>query len=525
MKKLLLLAPLFLFLPLFTSAAMCPTLSEDMWYKSCDEGLDEELCLRTVSGDQVSQLQNFLTDHYQPTTNIIIGYFGRRTESFVRRFQAEHGLPQTGRVGPLTRAAVQRVCGNTSGDTGSGSTGNSGSTGVVPICPAFYPVPPTCSDGSPVATYTSGCHTGWRCPTATDIPAQCPPPQPTTACATGWRTIPLGVPDGLGMCTLGWVCDSIGNTGNSGAGSSGTDAASSGSHSGCSSDAQCGAGYRCSIVQTETYPPRTYGQCVRSGSAICTPLTPQTQTLTCPAGQTGSITETRISSCPTGATTPVWGEWVTTANSCAPITTTSTYNAGTSVGACVSDGITYEEGATLTTVPYAGHPSRVSFTCDNGVWTQFVGDSTGDRIVVLRCVGATCSYSGGKNNPLQFRLFGHKVGNLLHGRAPYTFTIYATPPCTAATVSWGDGSITELAAQQCTNAGALLSAPNLTHTYTAPGNYTITQKDAYGGPTDYPGKIRVDPVTSAAQSSQLASALVALQEILEKLRTYLGNQD
>lgn len=48
----------------------------------------------------------------------------------------------------------------------------------------------------------------------------------------------------------------------------------------------------------------------------CTPLVSQTQTLSCPSGQTGSTTQTRTSSCATGATTPTWGTWVTTGNTC-----------------------------------------------------------------------------------------------------------------------------------------------------------------------------------------------------------------
>lgn len=47
---------------------------------------------------------------------------------------------------------------------------------------------------------------------------------------------------------------------------------------------------------------------------ICEPFAPQTQTLACPSGQDGNITQTRISTCPG----PSWSEWTTTANNCAP---------------------------------------------------------------------------------------------------------------------------------------------------------------------------------------------------------------
>lgn len=48
----------------------------------------------------------------------------------------------------------------------------------------------------------------------------------------------------------------------------------------------------------------------------CVVQAPQTQTLACPSGQTGSITQTRTSSCPTTTGSLVWSAWTTTANSC-----------------------------------------------------------------------------------------------------------------------------------------------------------------------------------------------------------------
>lgn len=58
----------------------------------------------------------------------------------------------------------------------------------------------------------------------------------------------------------------------------------------------------------------------------CTPLPAQSQTLSCPSGQTGSIAQTRTSSCAADATAPAWSTWQTTSNTCvtlpAPVTTT-----------------------------------------------------------------------------------------------------------------------------------------------------------------------------------------------------------
>lgn len=52
----------------------------------------------------------------------------------------------------------------------------------------------------------------------------------------------------------------------------------------------------------------------------CVPLPEETQTLSCPAGQTGSIVQTRTSSCNFNSL-PVWGAWVQTSNTCKIVST------------------------------------------------------------------------------------------------------------------------------------------------------------------------------------------------------------
>jgi len=66
----------------------------------------------------------------------------------------------------------------------------------------------------------------------------------------------------------------------------------------------------------------TYATCTPA-TATCTPLAAQTQTLTCPAGQTGTWTQGRTSSCPAGATTPVWSGWTDTVKTCTTPTATT----------------------------------------------------------------------------------------------------------------------------------------------------------------------------------------------------------
>lgn len=64
-----------------------------------------------ATGGQVSALQRFLAaqGYYQPVT----GYFGPLTFTNVAHFQQGRGIVSTGGVGPLTRAAIQQLCGGT----------------------------------------------------------------------------------------------------------------------------------------------------------------------------------------------------------------------------------------------------------------------------------------------------------------------------------------------------------------------------------------------------------------------------
>lgn len=65
-------------------------------------------------GAEVTQLQNYLaTDPAIYPDGLITGYFGSKTQAAVKRFQATHGLPQVGRVGPLTRTKLAEVFGGT----------------------------------------------------------------------------------------------------------------------------------------------------------------------------------------------------------------------------------------------------------------------------------------------------------------------------------------------------------------------------------------------------------------------------
>lgn len=108
----------------------------------------------------------------------------------------------------------------------------------------------------------------------------------------------------------------------------------------------------------------------------CVPLSPQTQTLACPTGLTGTITQTRTSTCPGPAGTPIWGDWVQTANTCKALTTCVPSTETRSV-ACPS-------GQTGTVTE-----TRTS-SCSNGTLTWGAWTGTGGTCTpVLTCTSHT----------------------------------------------------------------------------------------------------------------------------------------
>ena len=62
------------------------------------------------TGGQVSDLQQFLTDHFGLDGTLVVGTFGPKTQSYVEQFQTEQGISPVGFVGPQTRAAIAGLC-------------------------------------------------------------------------------------------------------------------------------------------------------------------------------------------------------------------------------------------------------------------------------------------------------------------------------------------------------------------------------------------------------------------------------
>src|SRR3989344_4825066 len=212
---------------------------------------------RTLSfgmrGDDVLALQQFLIAQKLLSADSATAYFGPRTEVAVKKFQAARGIisygaPNTtgyGAVGPRTRAAVASV-------VASGSIGTGGTLGGTVNANA----------GNSQCSYFAM-------------------PKPAELCPQSGEWKPLM----SGSCQIGWQC---------------------------STPVQA--------IQTQQIQ-----------SQFCTPLAAQSQTLSCPSGQTGSITQTRTSSCAAGATSPSWSAWTNSASSCTTPTASCPTPWGTTV--------------------------------------------------------------------------------------------------------------------------------------------------------------------------------------------------
>lgn len=108
---------ILLAVPSVSSAATCPSLSTNLWRGMHDAS----------ANGQVRELQTFLSNYYGVSASVIVtGYFGPITESYVFRFQREQGIQQVGRVGPITRAGIARVCATGATAPAAGTLGTYG---------------------------------------------------------------------------------------------------------------------------------------------------------------------------------------------------------------------------------------------------------------------------------------------------------------------------------------------------------------------------------------------------------------
>ena len=81
-----------------------------------------------ATSTDVTQLQEFIAAHFGlAASTTVSGHFGPVTQALLERFQVEQGIATATQAGPLTRAAIARVCGGQNGN-GQNSNGGPGNT-------------------------------------------------------------------------------------------------------------------------------------------------------------------------------------------------------------------------------------------------------------------------------------------------------------------------------------------------------------------------------------------------------------
>jgi hypothetical protein len=100
----------------------------------------------TTTGE-VGQLQQFIAEHFNlDPKEVVTGHFGSTTEGYLRKFQQEQGIEPASTAGPLTRAAIARLC-NPSGmdpvtTKGDMMRGGKGPMGSSTMSTSTRPMPP-----------------------------------------------------------------------------------------------------------------------------------------------------------------------------------------------------------------------------------------------------------------------------------------------------------------------------------------------------------------------------------------------
>src|SRR3990167_673350 len=370
-------------LPQFAHASACPSLSLGS------------------TGASVTALQQLLYNSYNnfpaPT-----GYFGTITQAAVRQWQSEHGIVSSGTpattgwgvVGPRTAVAMQ-LCGTSS------------TTPVATFAPSTQP--PTTNTASANTSVARTLSRGMSGPDVIVLQHFLISQNLLGAGnATGYfgaltqaavqqfqmqhAIVSSGTPNTTGFGAVGprtrtaLSSAGVASVGNSSSTSGNTGIATNvaptalvnvnAGNSQCSYFAMPRPAELC--PQSGEWKPLMSGSCQigwqcstpvqaiqtqQIQSQFCTPLAAQTQTLLCPSGNTGSITQTRTSSCAAGATTPSWSGWTNSASSCI----TPTASCPTPWGTTVTHGgyvIAYQTASAAS--QSACNAASQTRTCTNG---------------------------------------------------------------------------------------------------------------------------------------------------------------
>lgn len=239
------------------------------------------------SGNDVRALQQFLAqDPNVYPEGTVTGYFGSLTLKAVKRFQINHdivssGTPSTtgfGIVGARTRAAIASLC------SGQKTAAHAG---------GYFTVTPISGTASLTVNGTAFVNTVNSCDSATYI------------LDYGDGTQSQQIPVNAGACAQQT-----------------NDFSHTYQNAGTYQLTLSAGSHHTTATIVVTAPPQQSSAANNATPQSCTPAPMQTQTLNCPNGQTGAWTQMRTQYCPSGATTPVWGAWTDTANTCAAQTAT-----------------------------------------------------------------------------------------------------------------------------------------------------------------------------------------------------------
>ena len=81
------------------------------------------------------------------------------------------------------------------------------------------------------------------------------------------------------------------------------------------------------------------GELPPDSEPVCVVPTPELRTVDCPVGNTGSVLERRVATCPDYYGSPLWGDWVVVSSDCTPILVASSCMIGDwGIGSCIIGG-------------------------------------------------------------------------------------------------------------------------------------------------------------------------------------------
>jgi len=167
--------------------------------------------------------------------------------------------------------------------------------------------------------------------------------------------------------------------------------------------AQCNSGPESTV--TFTVQHGVQGTAALAAAACTVPASsPETQTVSCPSGYAGSITQTRTATCPFGAALPVWSEWSVISNTCVQVCTADPSSPQTRTSTPCPSGqigtITERRVSTCATGQTTGSPTWSAWTVISNTCapqcivpadeTRSPGCPTGQSGVLTERRSATC---------------------------------------------------------------------------------------------------------------------------------------